>query len=273
VFATGQAWGCTAIQIATKNMRRWRAAPLAPATCAEFARRWRESTVRAVVAHASYLINLAHRDQRQLLFGDSEDQSLYRRSIEALIREIQRADALGILWVVLHAGSHRGTGVDNGIRAARKALEEVLARTADCRTGVAVETTAGQGTAIGHTLEQTAHLTEGHPRLGCCLDSCHLFAAGYDMRPPADYERLVERIAATIGLSRITVVHLNDSRTDLGSRIDRHETVGEGRIGLEPFAWWVRDSRFAHAPKIVECPDRDRTSPQAVAALWRLLES
>ena len=202
------------MQIATKSMRRWSAPEVSPAVAAAFADRWKRSRVASVVAHASYLINVASRDGTYV----------FPMSVRALADELRRADALGIPTVVLHAGSHGGAGLREGMKRLVEGLCVALGEARGLRAGVALENMAGEGTTIGFRLEQLAQVLGevGDPRLGCCIDICHLFAAGYDLRTERGYEGVMREVEATVGLERVRVVHLSDSAGALGSRVDRH---------------------------------------------------
>jgi deoxyribonuclease-4 len=200
------------------------------------------------VAHASYLINLA-----------SPDPALRRKSLDAFVQEMERARFLGIPHVVLHPGCHMGAGERKGIVRVASALNRTLARVAP-PVGILLENTAGQGSCLGHRFEQLADVLErirDERRVGVCIDTCHAFAAGYDIRTAEGYERTMGHIDGLIGLERIRAVHVNDCRKGLGSRVDRHAHIGEGFLGLEPFRLLVNDPRFAKVPKILETPKGD----------------
>jgi deoxyribonuclease IV len=238
-----RASGCDALQIFTKSVGQWRARPLDDEEVARFRAAVTETGLGSVVAHASYLINLA-----------ASSPWLWRQSVEAFVVEYERACRLGLDAIVLHPGSGRP---DEGLPRIAAALDEVLARVPRGRTRIALEHTAGQGTNLGHRFEHLAELLQGvrwSRRVGVCLDTCHLWAAGYDIASPQGYARTVRAIEALIGLERISVVHLNDSKRPFASRVDRHAHIGEGTIGLPAFARILNDPRFAGLPMLLETP-------------------
>jgi deoxyribonuclease-4 len=268
----GGSLGCTAIQVFTRNQRRWRAKPLSDGEAARFAAALDERRdIRVVLAHGSYLCNPA-----------SPDGTILLRSRESLSDELSRCARLGIPVLIIHPGAHRGRGVRWGIRRVVRSLVEVLS----CdRTGVTLclETTAGQGTAIGHRLEHLHAIIEGvesacgsgRDRLGVCLDTSHLFAAGYDIRGEALVDGLLEEFDARIGMDRLRALHLNDSLGDLGSRRDRHTHIGRGRIGVEAFGRLMRHPALREVPKIIETPKRlgdEEMDPINLSLLRRLAE-
>lgn len=245
-FARGRAVGCDAIQIFTKNTNQWRARPLSPREVEAFRAAQRTSGIGPVLAHTSYLINIA-----------SPDRRLFRRSVEALREEAERAERLGIPYLVLHPGAHLGRGVEAGVKRAAEALDTVHRCLPRARLRILLETTAGQGTVLGARFEVLASLlarVAAPGRLGVCLDSCHVFAAGYDIRTAAGYRKTLRAFEGTVGLDRLRAIHLNDSRGECGSRVDRHSHIGKGRIGRESFRQFVRDPRLRGIPMILETP-------------------
>jgi deoxyribonuclease-4 len=241
-----EASGCQALQIFTKSAGQWRARELPPEEIALFRRRVRETRIRPVVAHNSYLINVA-----------AADPALRRKSIAALTDELDRAEALGLSSVVIHPGSHMGDGLDAGIARIAAALDEVSLRTAGYRVKVALENTAGAGHVVGSRLTELGALVarvRRPERVGVCLDTCHLFAAGYDIRRREGWERAVAECERAVGLGRVLAFHLNDAKADLGSGLDRHEHIGAGFLGLAPFRLLLNDRRFARVPKVLETP-------------------
>jgi len=235
--------GCETIQIFTKNSRQWHTRPLSEGEIKRFQLNLRKTGIAPVVAHDSYLINLS-----------SPEEDLWRRSVEAFIEEMARCEALGIPYLVAHPGSHKGAGEEEGLRRIAEALKEIRARTEGFRVQVLLENTAGQGTSLGYRFEHLARLVEDDRSLGICFDTCHAFAAGYELRTKEGYERTLRELDELIGLHRLKVLHLNDSRGGLGSRIDRHEHIGLGCLGLEPFRMLVNDERFRSLPMILETP-------------------
>jgi deoxyribonuclease-4 len=240
--------GCAALQIFLKNSNQWQAKAMAEEDRTRFADARRRSGIGPVLAHSSYLINLA-----------SPDAALSRRSVDALVDELERADFLAVPGLILHPGAHTGAGEKAGIAAVSAALNRAFERVPP-PAAVLLENTAGQGSSIGHTLEQLAAILEGvrqEERVGFCLDTCHLFAAGYDISTEEGYRRTLRRFDRVIGCGRIRAFHVNDSRKPLGSRVDRHEHIGKGCIGLEAFRCLVNDRRFRAVPKILETPKGD----------------
>ena len=238
--------GCESVQVFVKSNRSWAVKPLTDEEVARFKERVEETGIRPVVAHTSYLLNPA-----------APDEDLWIRSRDVLIVELERCERLGIPYLVLHPGSHVGIGEEEGLRRVAKALGEVHAACPGFRTQILLETTAGQGTNLGYTFEQLAWLLENTPkgdRLGICMDTCHLFAAGYELRTPEGYEATMEAFDRIIGLDRLKAIHLNDSRHDLGSHKDRHEHIGKGFIGLEGFRNILNDPRLDGLPGLLETP-------------------
>jgi len=245
-FAAGVRVGCDCLQIFVKNQRQWRAPQLCDSHVAAFEAAARQTGLAPVIAHASYLLNLA-----------SPDAMTRLKSIHAMVDELGRCEALGVSALIFHPGAHLGSGIETGIKRVAGSLNEVHDRCPGYRTLILLETTAGQGTAVGHRFEQLAAIIDrvsDSERLGVCLDTCHLFAAGYDFRKPEDYAVMVGKLDSVIGLSNIKCIHLNDSKRDLGSRVDRHEHIGKGKIGKQGFVHFVNDKRFAHVPMIIETP-------------------
>lgn len=251
-FERGTAIGCDALQVFVKNANAWRAKPLDAAARDAFAAA-RASTAgpsrRAplpVIAHASYLINLA-----------SPVAATAERSRDALVDELERCDALGIDALVLHPGAHVGTGEDAGLDAIARALDEVFTRLPGGQAQVLLENTAGQGTVLGADLAHHARLLRSvatPERLGVCLDTCHAFAAGADLRTSNGYETFLTTADQAVGLAKVRAWHLNDSRHPLGARKDRHASIGEGELGPDAFARLIVDPRFEQVPMILETP-------------------
>jgi deoxyribonuclease-4 len=242
----GRAAGCWTVQIFVKNQRRWAAPALALEAIRAFAAARRRTGIRHVFAHASYLINLA-----------SPDPPAWRRAVDGLADEVERAEALGLTCVVVHPGSHLGTGLAGGLARIARALDEVTRRSAGYRARIALENAAGAGDAVGRRFDELAAILDRASlpeRLGVCIDTCHLFAAGYDIRSPGGYARALEECGAAVGLERVLAVHVNDAKAPLGSGLDRHEHVGRGQLGRMPFRLLVRDARLRHVPKVLETP-------------------
>ncbi len=256
--------GCNAAQLFVKSSNQWRARPLAPEEIERFRSLAALFAPGFVVGHASYLLNVA-----------SPDPRLLERSIDCLGDELRRAGALGIPYLVIHPGSHRGEGSVRGCRRAARAIDAALAAAKGSGTGLLLETTAGQGSALGRTFEEIARIMElchRGDRLGVCFDTCHAFAAGYDLRAKRSFDRTFELFDRTIGLERLKVFHLNDSSRELGSGVDRHAHIGRGTIGETAFSLLVNDGRFLDRPMILETPkdERGRNDRRNLAVLRAL---
>jgi deoxyribonuclease-4 len=237
---------CEALQIFTKSAGQWRARELPPAEIARFRERVEETGIRPVVAHNSYLINVA-----------AAAPALRAQSIAALGEELDRAESLGLDGLVMHPGSYTTGTEKDGLRLIGEALALLLAARPRARTRVLLEHTTGQGTNLGHRFEHLAAILErvdGSPRVGICLDTCHLLTAGYDLCTEHGYADTFREFDRTLGLDRIEVFHLNDSKKPCGSRVDRHEHIGKGCLGLEPFRRLLNDPRFSTLPMLLETP-------------------
>jgi deoxyribonuclease-4 len=238
---------CSTIQIFTKNASQWKEREIEKAEGRSFQVLQKELGISPVISHAAYLINLA-----------SPFRELSRKSIDAVVQEVKRCDDLGIPYLVIHPGSHTGCGEKRAIELLVQAIYEIRKQIVPSAITILLEISAGQGTSIGCTVEQIAEIIDGVKesyRIGLCLDTCHAFAAGYDFRTKARYQKFISDIDATIGLDKLKVIHLNDSKTDCGSRVDRHEHIGKGMIGRHPFGWIMSDERLENIPKIIETPD------------------
>jgi len=248
-IARAQLHECEALQIFTKNASQWRARPLPDEEVAAFRLAARNSGIAPIVAHASYLINVA-----------TANPALRAQSIAALGEELDRAEALGLLGVVLHPGARLATAEHVAVELVVTALAQVLSERPKGKAMILLEHTAGQGSAMGATFEQIAAMLNGvrsKKRLGVCLDTCHLLAAGYDLCSEDGYAATFERFEALIGFDRLKVFHVNDSKKPCRSRVDRHEHIGQGCIGLEPFRRLVNDPRFDHLPMLIETEKSD----------------
>ncbi len=250
--------GCQAVQIFTKSSNQWRARPLKDNEVSQFRKRVTDTSVGPVVAHASYLINLA-----------SPNPQLRRRSTEALSEELQRADSLGLAGLVLHPGAYTSSSEEEGLNRIAESIIEVLKQRQDGTTELLLEQTAGQGTVLGHRFEHLHFIldrVDSTARIGICLDTCHMVAAGYDIISSGGYAAVFEKFETVIGYDRLKLFHLNDSKTPLGSRVDRHENIGQGYIGTAPFKRLLRDKRFRGLPMIMETPKSENQSPSSVSA-------
>src|SRR5919107_4988738 len=241
-----EASGCEALQIFTKSAGQWRARELPADEIALFKRRVRETKIRPVVAHNSYLINLA-----------AADPALRARSIQSLCDELDRAEALGLDGLVMHPGSFTSGTESGGLRLIAEGLADIFASRPAMKTRVLLEHTAGQGSNLGHRFEHLAEIIDllgGTPRVGVCLDTCHLLAAGYDICSEKGYQETFRQFGKIVGFARLKVFHLNDSKKPCGSRVDRHEHIGKGCLGLAPFRRILNDPRFASLPMLLETP-------------------
>jgi deoxyribonuclease IV len=237
--------GCTTLQVFLKNSNQWKGKRLSGEDRSLYLEAQERSGISPVVAHSSYLINLA-----------SPDPDLYEKSLSSLVDEMMRANFLGIPSLVLHPGSHRGSGEKEGISRIASALDRALGQVGP-PVRIVLENTAGQGSSVGHRFEQLRAIlerTKEAGRIGVCIDTCHAFAAGYDIRTERGFRKTIAEFDRLIGSERILVFHLNDCRRELGSRVDRHTHIGQGFLGLEVFRCLVNDPRFAGAPKILETP-------------------
>jgi deoxyribonuclease-4 len=244
-----QASGCEALQIFTKSAGQWRARTLPAEEIALFRQRVDETGIRPAVAHNSYLINLA-----------AAAPALRQQSLEALGEEIDRAEALGLAGLVMHPGSYTTGSEEHGLRLIAEGLATLMRERPRARTMILLEHTAGQGTNLGHRFEHLRtiiELLDGSPRVGVCLDTCHLLSAGYDVCSEAGYRATFEEFDRLVGIGRIKAFHLNDSKKPCGSRVDRHEHIGKGCLGLEPFRMLLNDPRFSGLPMLLETPKMD----------------
>ena len=260
-IARGRADGCEALQIFARPAQQWRARPLPPDEVSMF--RSEHATVGwPAMSHASYLINLA-----------AGDPVILDKSRDALVEELVAAEELGLDFVVLHPGAHVGAGRDDGIDAAAGSLSEVHERTRGLRVRLLLEVTAGQGSCLGCRFDDMAALLDrarGGETLGICFDTCHAHAAGMDLSTEEGYERAFESFTRTVGLDRLLAFHLNDSKTPVGSRVDRHAEIGDGYLGLLPFWRLVNDPRFATVPGVLETPSGPDKQPSFARNLARL---
>ena len=247
----GKKIGCDVIQLFTKNANQWRAKPLDPDAVEAFHQARNETGITPIAAHDSYLINLA-----------SPDEELYKRSQEALWEEMQRAEVLGIPYLVMHPGSHRGSGEQEGLYRIARGINLLHYRRQDIpdmdiTVQILLETTAGQGNTLGCRFEhftRIIEMVEEDERVGVCLDTCHCFAAGYDISTAEGYEATIGALDRIVGLDRLKLIHLNDSKGAVGTRVDRHEQIGQGYLGIKPFRLLLQDNRLADIPLILETP-------------------
>ncbi len=243
-YERGERIGCTTIQVFTKNSNQWGGRPIADEDIQKYKTARGKATIAPVVAHAAYLINLS-----------AVNPVVLRRSRNALEDELRRCETFALAGLIVHPGAHMGKGEQEGIRRVAESINAVHEKAAGLRTLTILETTAGQGSSLGCRFEQLRAIIdriEQKERMAVCIDTCHLFAAGYPIHTDAGWESTMREFDDTIGFSRLAVVHVNDSRRELGSRIDRHEHIGHGLIGKDGFRMLMNDPRFASLPKILE---------------------
>jgi deoxyribonuclease IV len=237
---------CTAMQVFVKNNMQWFARPLSRHEIRTFLNHAQRGELFSVFAHANYLINLA-----------TTNPQFHANSIRALSEELVRADQLELPFLVLHPGAHLGAGEEAGLKKIVDSIDAVFRKISKVKTKVALEVTAGQGSCIGHRFEHLAHIIENvrePERLCVCVDTAHLFAAGYDISSESGVEKTFRQFDRVIGRDRLVAIHVNDSKTGCGSRVDRHEHIGKGRIGLHAFRFIMRSPRFCKIPKVLETP-------------------
>jgi deoxyribonuclease-4 len=257
----GRADGCQAIQIFARPSAQWRAKPFSPEEVSQF-RSEHAAVGWPVLSHASYLINLC-----------APDPVILEKSRLAMEDELVRAEELGLDYVVVHPGAHLGCGEEEGAAAVARTLSWLHERTRGFRVQALLELTAGQGSCLGCRFEDLARILEasaGGHRLGICFDTCHALAAGHDLTTDEGYDRVFADFDRTIGLERLLAFHLNDSKTPLGSRVDRHQEIGDGFLGLLPFWRLVNDPRFATTPAVLETPSGSDKLPSFARNLQRL---
>src|SRR5437660_1784791 len=242
----GRSINCTAIQMFVKNNMQWFARPLTRKEIRAFLEHPHRGELLSIFAHANYLINLA-----------ATNPQFHANSIRALSEELTRADQLELPFLVLHPGAHLGAGEETGLEKIVKSINRVFRKIRKVKTRIALETTAGQGSCLGHRFEQIAYIIQNvreRERLCVCLDTAHIFAAGYDIGSEAGVKKTFREFDRVIGRERLAAIHLNDSKTARGSRVDRHQHIGKGQIGLDAFRFIMRDRRFKKIPKVLETP-------------------
>ncbi len=246
---TARDYGCTALQIFTKNASTWKERILTDEDVAAFDLARRKTGITAIFSHTAYLINLG-----------SPEKKKFDLSCKALACELNRCHKLGIPWVVHHPGAHMASGEAEGLKRIAHGINRVLDISDPLGPGLLLETCAGQGTTLGHTFEQLALIRASvhhKERIGFCLDACHIFAAGYDIRTEKTYLKTMAAFHETVGLDRLQLIHMNDAKRKLGSKVDRHHHIGKGKIGLTAFSLIMTDERISHIPKILETPKKE----------------
>lgn len=257
--------GCECVQLFTKNNNQWAARDITPDEASRFGAAMHTLGITHPLAHDSYLINLA-----------SPDPRLWRKSVDAFVAELHRAETLGIPYVVTHPGAFTTATEAIGLQNIVRAIDAVVAETGNLKARCLLETTSGQGTALGWRFEQLAAILDGvkePDRLGFCFDTCHVFAAGYPMGTEEEYEATMTAFDRWLGVKRIKAFHLNDSRRELGSRIDRHEHIGRGHLGIEPFRHLLNDPRFHDVPMYLETPKGEEDGEDLDVVNLRTLRS
>lgn len=261
VFERAAAIDASAVALFAKNSNQWKGKELTDADCEAFAA---QRTVQPLLTHASYLINLA-----------TTNPLFLEKSIAAMADELDRAERLGIHAVVLHPGAHMGAGVDAGLDQIARSLDRIHALIPNHKVVTLLETAAGQGSCLGCSFEELGRvlaLVDDKSRVGVCFDTCHVFAAGYDIRTRRGYRKTMDELDRHVGIDNVGAFHLNDSKKPLGSRVDRHQHIGEGEIGLKAFGYLLNDERFRFIPKVIETPKTVETvSDQANLAKLRRL--
>ena len=259
----GRAIAADAIQVFTSNQNQWQARPLTERNISGFRQGMSQGQPRVSLTHDSYLINLCSTEAWKL-----------KRAGEAFIEEMDRSEALGIRYIVFHPGAHMGAGVEAGCATVARSLNTALNARPDHRVQLLVEITAGQGTTVGYSFEQIADIlgqVHSPERMGVCFDTQHAFAAGYDLRTPEGWERVLKGFDTVIGLDQLLAFHINDSKRELSGRVDRHAKIGKGYLGLAPFWCLVNDGRFAETPAILETPVDDEVEYGEELTLLRAL--
>ncbi len=263
LFARADAIDASAAALFAKNSNQWKGKELTDDAIATFAA---QRTVGPLLTHASYLINLA-----------TTNEEFHRKSIAAMIDELDRAERLGIHAVVLHPGAHVGAGANAAIDQIARSLDQIHAALPNHRVVTLLETAAGQGSCVGCTFEELGQMidrVDDKQRVGICVDTCHIFAAGYDIKTRRGYRKTIDEIERFVGIENVGAFHLNDSKKPLGSRVDRHQHIGEGEIGLEAFRMLLNDPRFKRIPKVLETPKTIETvsDRKNLATLRALIE-
>jgi deoxyribonuclease-4 len=262
----GHSIGCEAIQLFTRNNVRWKAKPRTPEELELYRQTLKETGIHPVVAHAIYLINLA-----------SPDETVRAMSNDAFCEELARCHEAGIPYLVLHPGSHKGTGLEWGIARIAEGIDRAYAEHPEYTAITLLENTAGQGDTIGRTFEELAQIVaqiEASSRIGYCFDTAHALASGYELRTPEGFAETFCRFDEILGLDKLYCVHLNDSKVDLGDERDRHEQIGEGYVGVEAFRMLLNDPRFVHLPMLLETPKGEdlREDVENLALLRSLIQ-
>lgn len=255
---------CDVVQIFNKSNSQWRAKKLEAKELDLYFKKIDETGIKVCTSHTCYLINIG-----------SSDPELNEKSYQAIKDEMERCELLKIPCLVMHPGAHTGAGEKIGLENIVRNIRRLMSELKDNHVCLLLETTAGQGSTLGHTFEQLAYIiseVDNHPQVGVCMDTCHVFSAGYPITELADYKKTIEQFDSTIGLGRLKIIHMNDSKKGFGEKKDRHEHIGKGHIGLEAFRNIVNDPRLRHIPKIIETPKDEKTLAEDIENL-RVLRS
>lgn len=264
-ITSGHEIGCTAVQLFTASPRQWRSRPLSEEDIQAFSQAREQTGIESLISHDSYLINLA-----------APNPEVLQRSREAFLDELYRAEALGIPWVVTHMGAYLDSSEEEGLKVLGESVRLLLEQTAGMKAGIALETTAGQGTNLGYRFEHLARIIDaagGSERVGVCFDTCHVFVAGYDIRTEDALSSTLDQFDRIIGLERLKVIHVNDAKKSLGSRVDRHEHIGDGELGNETFRILLREPRLRSVPVILETPEAEKMHPVNLQRLKALMDA
>ncbi len=256
-FKEGEASGCRTMQIFTKNGSRWSGKPISDADAKKFKDEAERTGIWPVVSHDSYLINLA-----------SPKEELLKKSIAAFLDEMERCELLGLPYLIMHPGSHVGSGEEAGLQKVAESFNTLFDMASGFKVKALIETTAGQGTNLGYSFEHLRTIYDAvkqNDRLGYCYDTCHTFVAGYDITTKAAYEKTMSGFDSLLGIENLLCFHFNDAKKGLGSKVDRHEHIGEGTLGDAPFKFIMQDERFAAVPKILETPKEKDVDRDAMA--------
>jgi deoxyribonuclease IV len=250
------------VQIFTKSPGQWKSRNIDDSEARRFAEVALKNNISPIVVHGSYLINLA-----------SDDDVLYHKSVNALTEEIKRAEMIAAQYVIIHMGAHKGSGVDEGLKKLAMGLETCIVMTQKSGVMILLETTAGMGTHLGCKFEHIAGVMKmcgNHRRIGACIDTCHIFTAGYDISTPDGYKKTFHEFDGIVGIEKLKVIHINDSKKPLGSRIDRHEYIGKGCIGIDAFRELVNDQALDNIPLILETPEPELMHKEQLKLLLSL---
>lgn len=256
--------GLDAMQVFTKNQRQWIAKPLNMEDVNFYLENMKRFDIKITVAHASYLVNLA-----------APEQDKFEKSIESMVHELQRCESLKIPYLIFHPGAHMGEGEKNGLKRIVDGINKIIEKSEGIKAKITIETTAGQGTNLGYRFEQIGFILDNvsdKSKVRVCMDTCHIFAAGYELRSKDGYEKTMDEFSRNIGFENLVAVHLNDSEKALGSRVDRHAQIGRGYIGREGFKNLLKDKRFSNMPLILETPGGEALYPEDLKMIKSILK-